>query len=629
EFEAGFTGVVLTFEPGRGFDQPRTRAPAWMTYARAYLLAAPATLAQIVAASIVLQLLGLALPLATKLMVDRVVPHTMTGTMPLFALGAALLLAAQAITTHLRATLLLGLQTRLDVRFVPAFFKHLLALPLRFFEQRSSGDLLLRVASHELIREILTGQTCSLVLDGSLVFGYLTLLFTQDRAFGLLVLCIGALQAIVVLGSARRIGELGREHLTADAASQTYLVETLSSVAAVKASGAEPNVCNRFSQLYYRQLDASLQHGRVSTRVETAMAALQVGAPLAMLWLGTSRVLEGRMSAGTMLALCALGASFLGPLTSLVRGGQRLPKLAMYLERIADVMQAEPERARAARSTPRLTGRIEIRNVGFRYAEDAPWIVRGISLVVEEGQTLALVGPTGCGKTTLLKLMLGLYTAVEGTISYDGIPIEELDLGSLRSQFGVVLQEPSLHSGSIRDNIAFGDAGLPLARLEEAARRAAIDDEIEALPMGYETALTENGGGLSGGQRQRIALARALANEPVILFLDEATSHLDAATERVIERNIRALDCTRVVIAHRLSSIERADRIVVLGDGAVIEQGTHDELVALGGRYREMLGANCASTAEFSPWANSLRTRISAEAAVHEQRDGAILVGRR
>ena len=593
ELDEELTGVVLTFEPGEA--PPRSsaaepRAIRWRTFARAYLRAAPSELVQALLASVVIQVLGLALPAFTVVLLDHVLALKTLELMPLLAVGVAVIVFAQALTNQLRAALLLRLEARVDMSFVPSFLRHLLELPLGFFEQRSTGDLLLRVGSHGIIRDILTGQTLSLLLDGSMALGYLALLFWHVPAFGLLVLVIGVLQAAVLLASARRSSEVAKEHFAAQADAHTYLIDMLAGVTAVKAAGAEARVAERFSHLFQRQVAASLRRGRLTALVDTANVAVRTASPLAMLWLGVAHVSSGEMSTGTMLAMCALGASFLAPVASLAQNGQRLPLLGTYFARLADVLDARPELdPGGALEVPRPSGRIEARNVGFRYTPSSPWVLRGVSFVVDPGEMLAIVGRTGCGKTTLLKLLLGLYLPTEGEILYDGRPLSSVDLRALRRQLGVVLQDSALHCGSVRDNIAFGDRMLPLERVVAAARAACVSEDIEALPMGYDTPLGEGGGGLSGGQRQRLALARALAHDPAILFLDEATSHLDVMTEHAVGQNLRELSCTRIVIAHRLSTVRSADRIVVLERGTVTEEGQHAELLAAGGVYAAMV----------------------------------------
>jgi ABC-type bacteriocin/lantibiotic exporter with double-glycine peptidase domain len=593
EFAAGFTGVVLAIEPGVHFERRDGAArPVWCTYLIS-LLRTPGTrgvLAQILGASLCLQALGLALPLFTKVVVDQVLPFRIVDVMTTLGLGMAVAVLAHAATSHLRAALLLYLQVRLDAQLMLGFFEHVLALPLRFFQQRSSGDLLTRLGSTMAIREGLTTQTLSLALDSTLVLGYLVVIFAQAPAFGLLVLGLGALQVALVLGTTGRMYGLMQRDLAAQAESQGYLAEALQGIATLKASGAEDRALDRWSDLVLDRLNVSSQRSYASAIVETATGTLQTSAPLILLWVGGMRVLDGAMSVGTMLALQALATAVLMPLGSLVLNGQMLQLVGAHLERIADVLDARPEQEPGAvQAAPRLTGRIEVKHLSHRYDPRAPEVLRDVSVTIEPGQKVALVGRTGSGKTTLAMLLLGLHPSAEGEIQYDGIPLHRLNYRALRRRCGVVLQEPSLFSGSIRRNIAFHDPGLPLDQVTAAARLAAIHDEIVQMPMGYETRVSEGGAGLSGGQRQRLALARALAQQPAILVLDEATSHLDVVTEGLVDRNVSALGCTRIVIAHRLSTIRNADLILVLDRGEIVERGSHDELLALGGRYAALV----------------------------------------
>jgi ABC-type bacteriocin/lantibiotic exporter with double-glycine peptidase domain len=320
------------------------------------------------------------------------------------------------------------------------------------------------------------------------------------------------------------------------------------------------------------------------------MATIRIGAPLALLWLGTWQVVNGTLSVGTMLALNALGITFLTPLTTLVNNSQNLPLIRSHLERIADVMEAQPEqKSSAVQLPPRLTGNIRLSHISFQYAPDSAPVVRDVSVDIHAGQKVAIVGRTGAGKSTLGYLLLGLYLPTGGDIFYDGIPLRELNYQAVRSQFGVVTQNTNLFSGSIRENIALSNPTVGMDAIVRAAKMATFHDDVMNMPMRYETSVAEDGEALSGGQRQRLALARALVNDPILLLLDEATSALDVVTETLIDQNLRHLSCTQIVIAHRLSTVRDADVILVLEQGSIVERGSHDELMKQNGYYAQLI----------------------------------------
>jgi ABC-type bacteriocin/lantibiotic exporter with double-glycine peptidase domain len=428
------------------------------------------------------------------------------------------------------------------------------------------------------------------------VLVYLAILLAQAPLFGLVVLGLGALQVVLLLLTTGAMRDLAQRDLKTQAESQSFLVEALAGIATLKASGAEDRAFDHWTNLFFKQLNVSLRRYHLTAVIDTAIRALQTLAPLLLLWLGAGQVLAGRMSLGTMLAVNALAAVFLLPLASLIANGRQLYLVGAHLERLVDVFEAEPEQMpqQDGPAAAPLQGGIELSRVSFRYSPDAPLVLQDISLRIEPGQKVALVGRTGSGKSTLAMLLLGLYVPVEGEIRYDGVPLGQLDYRWLRRQFGVVLQEPFLFSGSVRRNITFNHPELPLPQVEAAAKLAEIHDDVLQMPMQYETLVAEGGGALSGGQRQRLALARALASQPSILLLDEATSHLDTLTEARIDRHLSQLAGTRIVIAHRLSTIYNADQIFVLDQGRIVERGRHAELLALGGVYAELVGSQLA-----------------------------------
>ncbi|MFI9595724.1 peptidase domain-containing ABC transporter [Nonomuraea sp. NPDC052265] len=591
EFGAGFTGVLLVFEPGEGFRRGATSAAgAWRReFVRTLFRRRRGLLAQLIAASLLLQLLGLALPMFSQLLLDSIVPRRAVEVLSLLGVSVLLAGAAQLVIGYLRASLLVAVRARADQELTESLVTHLVTLPYRYFQQRGRGDLVTRASSVSTLGDILTGQVVAALLDGPLAVGYLVLVYLWDPVFGLALTGVAVLQTVLLLATTSRIATLTRQELTALAASQTSLIQTINGIETLKASGAEKRAVDQWSSHFAKQLNADVRAGLTRGLLESALAAIRVTAPLGLLWLGAWRVLDGQLTVGALVALNAIALGALTPLGSLMTGLQSLQQAGAHFDRLSDILASEPEPSNGI-EVLRLRGSVELRGVSFRHDPRAPWTVRDVSVSIHPGQKVALVGASGSGKSTLARLLLALHTPVLGEIRYDGVPAAELNLRTLRRQFGVVTQDPSLFSGSIRENIALNEPGASLERVVAAARLAALHDEIMDMPMGYETMLTD-GGGLSGGQRQRLALARAVLSRPKVLLLDEATSNLDSATEATIEANLSRLVQTRIVIAHRLSTVRDADVILVVDAGRVVQRGTHDELTAVGGKYAELVAA--------------------------------------
>ncbi|GAC1638866.1 MAG: NHLP family bacteriocin export ABC transporter peptidase/permease/ATPase subunit [Ktedonobacteraceae bacterium] len=590
EFDDGFTGVAIMLEPGAQFEQKapqKTLTP--LSYMRS-LLHMRAIIFQIIGVSLLLQALGLGTPLVTQIMTDRILPSKDLNMLELLGIGMLILVLMEGMAILLRSSLLIYLQTRIDSHMMLNFFEHLLSLPYRFFQLRLNGDLLARVNSNLAIRDLFTDQLVSTLLDGGTVIVYFIILLSVSKLIALVTLGIGVVQVALLLLTSPIIRNLTQRDLEARGKTQGYMNEVLSGIATLKAAGAEHRAFTRWENLFFDEMNISLRLSYLSSVINTILSTLNVLSPLVLLWVGMTQVINGAMSLGTMLAFNTLALEFLVPLGYLATSGRDLQIVRAHFARVADVVGAQPEQDPSEVQSPhRLQGQIELRHVSFRYDQSAPMVLQDVNVRIRPGQKVALVGKTGSGKSTLGKLLVSLITPTKGSILFDGVPLEQLNYQEVRSQFGVVLQESFIFSGSVKDNIALNNPDMDMEQIVEAAEMAAIDEDIEKMPMGYDTLVSEGGSAFSGGQRQRLALARALASQPALLLLDEATSALDVVTERVVEQNLNRLACTQVVIAHRLSTIRNADVILVLDQGRIIEQGTHAHLLRKNGFYAHLI----------------------------------------
>ncbi|HVG60202.1 MAG TPA: peptidase domain-containing ABC transporter [Hyalangium sp.] len=589
-FSKSFTGVALLFTPSETFKTgTAARGPR-----RHFRLLGEhgSSLWRILVMSLMLQLFALALPSLTGAVIDRVVPTGDDTLLGILALGMGGLVVFQFIAALVRAHLLLHLRTWLDARLTVGFLDHLVRLPFSFFQLRSAGDLINRLNSNATVREILTSSGLSALLDGTLVVLYLILLFAGSWVLALMAVGLAILQILVFVFSRNRQRDLMAKNLEVSASAQNYEVEMFTGIQTLKAMGLEDRAVQHWSNLYVDVLNVSLERGRLSALTDAFTSTLRMAGPLAIICVGALLVLNGTLTLGEMMSLNALAGSFLTPISNLVTSAFQFQLVGSYLDRVDDVLRAAPEQSETTvRQAHKLEGQIQLEHVSFRYGPKSPLVVQDINLTIQPGQFVAIVGRSGAGKSTLAHLLLGLYLPSGGIIRYDGVSLHEMDLHEVRRQLGVVLQTPSLFRGDIRKNIGYADPLLSHEKIAEAAKHAQIHDDIMAMPMKYETVLSEMGSSLSGGQRQRLALARAMVHDPAILLLDEATNALDVKTERAVQDAIAQLKCTRVVIAHRLSTIQAADVILVMDQGKLVEQGGHEELMALKGFYYELVAS--------------------------------------
>jgi len=589
EMARHFTGVALVLTPSAAL-RPRSRTrPSFARY-REILRRSLPSLAQVLLASLGLQVVGMVFPVATQILLDAViVPQQRAWLWGLgFALAAAVL--TKALLSLVRSFVVQGLRNVLDFTLMSRFLDHLLHLPLSFFLQREAGDLVQRVHSNATIQELLSTQSISALLDGFLLAGYAGLMLAFDLRLGLLILGFGAVRVALLLVVRERNQLAMASELTASGREFGALLEALSGLETTKASGAEDRMIQRWAHRMTGRVNAALER-RTLTMYAGHVTVLLQGLGTAMVFLvGGEQVVAQRMTIGTFASFLALQNLFMSPLDSLLQTLGQLQYLGNHLERLDDVLLSPSEPSGSA-DPGRLRGAIELRDVSFGYAAAEAPTLQDVSVRIRPGEKVALVGPSGAGKSTLARLLLGMHLPSSGTVAFDGRDLRKLDLQKVRNQMGVVLQETFLFDDTVRTNLSLKDEEIPLARLREAAELACIDDVIDAMPEGFASRVGDNGNVLSGGQRQRLNLARALVHDPAVLLLDEATSSLDLETERRVHANLARLGCTRILIAHRLATVQDADRILVLQDGKIVQEGTYDDLVAREGLFRSLVHA--------------------------------------
>jgi ATP-binding cassette, subfamily B, bacterial HlyB/CyaB len=546
-------------------------------------------LAEVLLASFFLQLFALASPLFFQVVIDKVLVHRSIGTLDVLMIGLLGIAVFETVLGILRTYLFSHATNRIDVELGARLFQHLLALPTAYFQARRVGDSVARVRELESIRTFLTSSALTLVIDLFFTFVFLGVMFLYSPLLTGVVLAGFPFYMGISAGATPRFRRLLDEKFKRGAENQAFLVESVTGVETLKAMAVEPQMQRRWEEQLAGYVAASFRVLRLGNTASNSVQFVNKVVMAAILYFGARLVISGDLTVGELVAFNMLAGRVSQPVLRLAQIWQDFHQARLSVERLGDILNTPPEPkfnpARAA--LPAIRGDVTFDHVVFRYRIDGPEILHDVSFSVSAGQVIGIVGPSGSGKSTVAKLIQRLYIPERGRVLVDGVDLAMVDTSWLRRQIGAVLQENVLFNQSIRDNIALPDPAMPIERVVDAAKLAGAHDFILELPDGYDTIVGERGASLSGGQRQRIAIARALVTNPRILIFDEATSALDYESERIIQDNMQRIAQGRTVfvIAHRLSTVRRSNRIITIDRGRLVEDGTHEELINKGGRY--------------------------------------------
>jgi len=548
-------------------------------------------LLEVLAVSLILQAFGLVSPLMFQVVMDKVLVNRAYSTLNIVSLALLASAIFEVLLTGLRNYVFAHTTNRIDVELGAKLFRHLVTLPLAYFEARRVGDTVARVRELENIRNFLTGQALTAAID--LVFSIVFL--GVMCLYSVWLTLIVAISLPVYAGISMLLNPILRERLNQKfgrgADNQSFLVEAISGVQTVKAMALEPQFTRRWDNQLAAYVTASFRVNALSNVGQQLIQLVGKLVTVATLFLGAKLVIDGRLTVGELVAFNMMSQRVAAPVLRLAQLWQDFQQIGISMMRLGDILNSRTELPQSRQAMPAIRGDVQFSDIRFRYRPDGQPVLNGVSLVIRAGELIGIVGRSGSGKSTLTKLLQRLYVPEHGRITIDGHDLALADPAWLRRQIGVVLQENFLFNRSIRDNIAATDPGASLDTVIQAAKLAGAHEFISEFPEGYDTTVGEHGSTLSGGQRQRIAIARALLTNPRILIFDEATSALDFETERVIQNNMQAI-CrgrTVIVIAHRLSAVRHAHRIVAMDKGLIVEHGSHDELMTVGGYYAHLV----------------------------------------
>ncbi|MBI5211792.1 MAG: peptidase domain-containing ABC transporter [Nitrospirae bacterium] len=589
EFVEGWTGYAMTLEPTKkieDIEETKSSLQRFISFVMPYKW----LLMEVVLLSLLITLFGLASPIFTQLIVDDVVVHQNTYLLNTILIGMLVIAIFTTLSSALRSYLIVHIGNKIELAMLGQFYKHILSLPMHFFGVRKVGDILTRFSESNKIKDLLTGNSVSIFIDFIMLIVYLIVMFNYSAKLSAVVLMFSLLFGVLTLIFNPIFKKMSIKNFVNEASSESYLVESISGVGTLKSTVSEITARWKWEGLFSKSLKSRFKFAMATAYAESLGELLQTLSTMVLLWYGAHTVIKGELTIGQLMAFNSVVGMVMGPINKLFGMCNELQAARISADRLNDIYDIKPEedpRLDNLIHLPRIRGHIRFDNVSFAYSKADRLILSNISFEAFPGQTIAIVGRSGSGKTTIVNLLTKFYAPADGRIFIDNYDTTQISAGSLRRQMGIVLQENFLFNGTIKENILTGSPDAPYSAVIEAATMAAAHDFILSLPMGYNTPIGERGVGLSGGQKQRIVIARALIANPRILIFDEATSALDNESERAIQNNLAAItkDRTTFIIAHRLSTVRNADKIIVMDQGIVIETGSHDDLIKKRGLY--------------------------------------------
>ncbi|KKO45709.1 ABC transporter ATP-binding protein [Arsukibacterium ikkense] len=566
--EAGkhFTGVALELLPTNEFELKEGQSKLGLSNFWSKIIGLKRSLLLLFTLSILLQVFTLMAPYYMQLVIDDVILSSDTSLLLVLALGFSLVLLFEIATNALRGFVMLHFSNLMNIQMSGNLFHHLVRLPLNYFEKRHMGDVVSRFGSLRQVRELLTTGMIEALIDGLMAFAILVVILIYSPMLTLVILAAVILYALFRLAMYNSLRAVSEQEILAQAKENSNFMETVRGIQTIKLFGSEVKRESIWQNHFVDATNKSIQLGVFNISYQTVNRLLFGFENILVVYLAVHLILAGGFSTGMLFAFLAYKSQFMDRMARLVEKLIEFRMLSLHFDRLGDIAltvkeNVHPEQEREQKT---LEGHIELRGINFSYSDTTNPVLHNVNLSIRSGESVALVGPSGCGKTTLMKVMLGLLMPNKGVVLIDGIPLTQLGLANYRGQIAAVMQDDQLLSGSIRENIIFFDDQYDMARVIDCANMAAVHQDIEQMPMGYNSLIGDMGSALSGGQKQRILLARALYRQPRILFMDEATSHLDTKTESYVSKAIQQLNVTRIVIAHRPETIASVDRVIDL-----------------------------------------------------------------